>query len=875
GPQGPAGPAGDDCSAVDNGDGTYTITCGDTEVTLEDGEDGADGEPGADGDDCSAVDNGDGTYTITCGDTEVTLSDGQDGVIAGTVGGTLTNALTGAPLEGVTVAFSPDVDGEVITDASGTFSVELPVGAYDVTIEAEGYEPFTAQVNLVAGGDVSLDAALEPTAAVAVEVTADVSEPEPSDTVALSAEVTPWNDTTVDSYSWAFADDPGTEVGTGETFDVTLDGLEAYKDRLWDNVRLEGRDRLGPLGINHFALHHTMATEVVLTVTMDDGSEFHTEYEIDAVLPFDVSTGLNNVPLNVPVVLHAPEAASYAWSVLDPNDDPVSLDDETSRHPVFYPNVVGEYLVEVNGESFSLYAGEWEGVIDGLDENGRPTSSSCSGCHSQFDDWKETGHAEIFTDNINTGGHYSTSCLECHTVGFDELADNGGFDDAADYDDFLAADYFHITSLDNYPTMLDEQPDTASLGNIQCENCHGPQNNGGLHMDGDTARVSLDSDVCASCHGEPKRHARYQQWLETGHANYGLATSRSGGSCGKCHSGQGFVAWAKNDFEGYDAPEGLSGDTAHPVTCATCHDPHKQGTTSGEPNTATVRVSGDSPMLDAGFQATGVGHGAVCMSCHNSRRGLRNDFAAVDPGDYGRAPHGPAQADNLMGQNAFFVNPGDRSPHSFIENSCTNCHMVQMDPPAELSYNLGGTNHTFKADTSVCGKCHTEFDGGTMQASFEAGLMDLEHKIGAAVAERLNGMSTFYVSGFDPATGFDTDGVVAVDLTSASVVDAHAASHHGSQALLVTFDTDVTVDLIDDDEQVVPTAVGSIEAVLTGYYADAAGTTAVFPQSGDMWKAVWNLLVLTNDGSHGVHNPGFSMDVLNATLVQELNPPLN
>ena len=101
---GAAGETGLSCTAVDNGDGTVTISCEDgTTVTVsdgapgadgedgaagaggEDGEDGApgadgeDGAPGADGESCTVVDNGDGTMTITCGDTEVVVSDGEDG----------------------------------------------------------------------------------------------------------------------------------------------------------------------------------------------------------------------------------------------------------------------------------------------------------------------------------------------------------------------------------------------------------------------------------------------------------------------------------------------------------------------------------------------------------------------------------------------------------------------------------------------------------------------------------------------------------------------------------------------------------------------------------------------------------------------------
>ena len=59
------------CTVADNGDGTKTITCPESDpVTIANGTDGQDGTS------CSVTDNGDGTKTITCTDnTSVTVSD--------------------------------------------------------------------------------------------------------------------------------------------------------------------------------------------------------------------------------------------------------------------------------------------------------------------------------------------------------------------------------------------------------------------------------------------------------------------------------------------------------------------------------------------------------------------------------------------------------------------------------------------------------------------------------------------------------------------------------------------------------------------------------------------------------------------------------
>ena len=109
---------------------------------------------------------------------------------------------------------------------------------------------------------------------------------------------------------------------------------------------------------------------------------------------------------------------------------------------------------------------------------------------------------------------------------------------------------------------------------------------------------------------EPARHGRFQQWQLSGHANYDLAMSRgASGSCASCHSSQGFAQWVKESGPGGDfdqgieadlADIGLSADTAMPQGCVSCHDPHKQGQSSGEPNTATVRVYGDTA-INSGY----------------------------------------------------------------------------------------------------------------------------------------------------------------------------------------------------------------------------------------------------------------------------------
>jgi formate-dependent nitrite reductase cytochrome c552 subunit len=389
--------------------------------------------------------------------------------------------------------------------------------------------------------------------------------------------------------------------------------------------------------------------------------------------------------------------------------------------------------------------------------------------------------------------------------------------------------------------MLTNFPNAARLANIQCENCHGPNIGSTLHTDGilDPERISLSADVCGSCHGEPQRHARFQQWEDSGHGSYELAVEEgTSANCAGCHSAQGFMIFLKQLQSGNPLRSIPSGsitwttDTVLPQTCSVCHDPHAQGTTSGEPNTATVRVEDNTPKLPGGFMATGVGRGAICIICHNSRNGGSGTDAFLhQDGDpvFGSltsysGPHEACQGDVVMGHNAYFVGSTPstsspyRSPHALIADTCATCHMELTPPPELLSYNLAGTNHSFRASLNICSNCHAvnQSLGPMLQATVKSTLEALQKSIGDKIISRNTGTPIQEV----------------VDLGSRGNVD-----------VIYTGQTTVT-----------NIGLGSIP----GLSVSALGTD-------DLAKALWNFYLIEQDLSFGVHNPDFTFAVLGAS----------
>ncbi len=839
----------------------------------------------------------DGNYTATIGGT---AGAGQfTGSVTGrvpsgtqmvTLSGTVTDSVTSAGLPGVTVTVGPFI---LITNASGAYSGSLPAGNYMVTVNVPDYDAFGQMVD-VTGAATQLNIPMVPF--MPFDISAGFSgDAVPGGVLTGNIDVV---GTTITSVTWTQVGGvPALIAGAGtETPTVTLGSRADYKAELFDILREPpvGPDELPPnvpfptgefvgglqprfqvVGVNPFSLEETGLVVLEAEITTPSGV-FTEEVEIHTALPWKVAGGIRNVPVNAPVLLYGKEQAAYDWALTPPAGSIATLTDATARNPEFTPDVPGRYDITVTdlaaaGDApltLQVFAGNWRGVVVGQDINNRPVPDpGCMVCHGgfapdKFTPWTQTGHAEIFTNMLDTNSRYGSSCFPCHTVGYDPGAANSGVDDAPDWNAFLNGGLLQNPG-DNWTQMLADYPDSARLSNIQCENCHGPQSAApgrdnrahGWNAPQGEPRVDLSAEVCAVCHGEPLRHARFQQWQLSGHANYELAFDRSeSGNCSRCHSANGFLAWLPVLLDDDPATDPLDDvevtwteDDSHPQTCVVCHDPHNIGTTSGNNTNVNIRVSDDTPPLIAGFQALDVGRGAMCITCHNSRRGLRNDSVF---GDYAgtseavRASHGGAQGDVLMGQNAYLISVPRPGSHSTLEDTCVTCHMQQTAPPDVLSYNQGGANHTFYASTEICGQCHQNFDAEDVQDGIEDLLHDVEDLLEDAWVDV---MDTQIQAGNRIDFG---GGVVITDV--AQIAEAHFGETRGGQGLGLTL-TDTTEVRVTRFADIRVRNAAGVEV----------GRLYIFG-AVNLQKAGWNYTLFHNDKSKGAHNPFFAYEGLTA-----------
>lgn len=561
--------------------------------------------------------------------------------------------------------------------------------------------------------------------------------------------------------------------------------------------------------------------KVALTTSAKTG---HQEDEI-------VSSGLSNVGVGEYVFLKGAEAdnlenliTAWSWNLADkPAGSTTSLASTNKEETSLIPDRPGKYVVSL-------------GVTNALGQSGRSAltvtagtyagSSLCVSCHNGSvpgaadiaSTYFKTGHSDKFESTWASYSASSDYCIRCHTVGYNETANNGGVDDAARAAGWTPAKGSVLAWLKGGWT-LDQVKADPSLGrtiNIQCENCHGPG------ATAHTATKSFDVAVCGQCHPQGA------EWQNAGHAKKDphMATSAS---CARCHTGQGYVEeWARGGTS--ILPDGAvpgkteanvpSIEQQSGITCATCHDPHAATDShvgANGPASNQLRITGKvtAPMgwsVDAGLAGT-------CVRCHADNRTQQNlkDFVG---GTRERGTHENTQADVFFGKGIYDYDgklATTNSFHSTLKDACVTCHMAEnptvgAGPDGQMgtrddekalsvgghSWNMQGVwNGKEVENTEVCAKCHA-------------------------------GLETFN----RPAYA-DYDGNGKVEGIQTEV--------QGLMALLRA--------LLPKD------AAGE---VLNSPVTTANSTEA-------QRKAMWNFNVIKIDGSNGVHNTAFTVQVLQKT----------
>jgi mono/diheme cytochrome c family protein len=537
-----------------------------------------------------------------------------------------------------------------------------------------------------------------------------------------------------------------------------------------------------------------------------------------------ITSGLNSVGVGTYVYLQGRETddqgrplSSWSWELIPPPGSTATLERTDGPSPRFLADREGTYTIKVSAvndvdatlsSELTVSAGRYVGV------------ENCSLCHNGsfmpdvVGTWRQTPHAAALEDILAMLGKDRDSCLRCHTVGYDETADNGGFDDAA-----RAAGW--KPSEGSAALWLKEKgrrrASLAALAGVQCENCHGP---GQPH----TGESSFEPGVCGQCHDQDK------QWANSGHALTGAARLHTAESpaCVKCHTGEGFVevqvrgqAPVFPEMATPDQPANLEEPALQaPIACAACHDPHTATFVTEDNAAPQLRMRGSvtTPMgvtVEAGISA-------VCVMCHANDASPK-DMRAFVAGERERGAHASTQADVFFGFGAYdYGETFDNSPHTtWVVDGCVACHM---------------------APNPVAGPGPDR----------ELGTPDDDEVLSV-------GGHSFAVSGFWEGEQVD------------NVASCNARGCHAAQPLVSAnrpafgdYDGDGTIEGIQDE-------VRGLLGLLADYLPENEdGEVLSYPVGADRTteaerQALWNYWLIANDGSLGIHNTSFAVQVLQTT----------
>jgi hypothetical protein len=416
----------------------------------------------------------------------------------------------------------------------------------------------------------------------------------------------------------------------------------------------------------------------------------------------------------------------------------------TGEYPYIVTATIGTTTAGTTNVTLTINAGTYLGV------------GYCTFCHGanggappKVPLWETTAHASIFTQGIDgvLGSHYSQSCLQCHTVGYDtnaaSFADNGFYATAQAEGWVFPA----VLTNSNFASMETNYPDVANLGNIQCENCHGPASEHAYSFGNTNApgwpRIAVSTNnagTCNQCHDDPTHHVYGTQWLVSAHSGAlsTEATIPSGNGrdqCVMCHTAYGFVTRINNTISNSVAGGTITNfaptNTVYAsINCQTCHEPH--GGTVPTNNPHLIRTLA-SVTLGDGTVVTNAGEAELCLECHHSRDGGASNNvalwssgqktwagASIPPSANDFGPHDGVQGDMIEAANA--ITYGLAIPSSAhrltVSNVCVGCHMqtISSSDPGfllsgehtfEMSYNVTNAGVVSTVDqVAVCNQCH-------------------------------------------------------------------------------------------------------------------------------------------------------------------------
>jgi hypothetical protein len=360
------------------------------------------------------------------------------------------------------------------------------------------------------------------------------------------------------------------------------------------------------------------------------------------------------------------------------------------------------------------------------------------------------------------------------------------------------------------PTGYTNEITTAHLAGVQCENCHGPGANHAANPE-DRSVVPRVELASTAC-GGCHTTPHHPTYDEWQSSAHAFVTEDMNPTNRITSCGKCHSGTVRDSLVNHrPLPKG---DANMGITCANCHDPHS---TTGNPAQLRNPVASmhDFSLSTSDVFATKYDPTInVCAQCHNHRGASWTSSS--------RPPHHSPQYNMLIGtigEQPSGAKPNAPAAHAFLEKQCVTCHMQTKGFTSEEQPAV--TGHSFRVELyDTCLDCHP-------------------------YPELLVQFTTI------SAIPIQVDEVKrALDLWVTTKAPEALRAKYGARAWEYTNPGELSV----------------------GGPGPNSTEQALIPDN--IKKARFNLYVVVNDGSYGVHNGPHSVALLETALAwvrQELN----
>jgi hypothetical protein len=248
--------------------------------------------------------------------------------------------------------------------------------------------------------------------------------------------------------------------------------------------------------------------------------------------------------------------------------------------------------------------------------------------------------------------------------------------------------------------------------NVQCENCHGTGSDHAAILNPELIRVDFSAENCGQCH-EGTHHPYLSEWKNSPHF-YDAETDHAATNptCQGCHEGVAAAIRLAGDLSSFYGSGSITRPSSQDsLQPIVCVTCHDP---HADDNHSQLRSVADVYLVTANGESPVIsegGSGKLCMQCHHARKAPESQ---IENGYDHFGPHANPQADMMAGKSAYHgvADPVFQWADPSHLHVQNSCKTCHLNTAEYTSEeNPAVTGHTFLPTVQACQNCHGTISG--------------------------------------------------------------------------------------------------------------------------------------------------------------------